>query len=258
MGSAQQSSELLCFTEQGSGPPLLLVHGLMVSGEMFEPVVKHFAAHHRVIVPDLRGHGRSRGLPPPYTAAQLAADLSLLLDHLGIDSTAVLGYSQGGAIAQQLVLDDPSRCDRLVLSCTYAFNMATTREKVEGHLVPLLVRLLGMKGMARFVVSQGTKDLGKERAYWLAGLMADQDRKLMLAAWRQTMAFDSRHRLTEIDCPTLIVAGSNDQAVPIHHAKMLHDGITGAQLVIVEGADHALIWAHTEEFVQVTDTFIDA
>jgi pimeloyl-ACP methyl ester carboxylesterase len=222
VGSAQESSELLCFTEQGSGPPLLLVHGLMVSGEMFEPVVKHFAARHRVIVPDLRGHGRSRGLPP-----------------------AVYG-------------SDPSRCDRLVLSCTYAFNMATTREKVEGHLVPLLVRLLGMKGMARFVVSQGTKDLGKERADWLAGLMADQDRKLMLAAWRQTMAFDSRHRLTEIDCPTLIVAGSNDQAVPIHHAKMLHDGITGAQLVLVEGADHALIWAHTEEFVQVTETFIDA
>jgi hypothetical protein len=77
VGSAQESSELLCFTEQGSGPPLLLVHGLMVSGEMFEPVVKHFAARHRVIVPDLRGHGRSRGLPPPYTAA-IPADATAL------------------------------------------------------------------------------------------------------------------------------------------------------------------------------------
>src|SRR5271170_614623 len=107
------SSELIYFTERGSGPPLLLVHGLMITGEMFEPVVEHLAARHRVIVPDLRGHGRSRGLPAPYTAAQLASDLSRLLDHLVIDSTAVLGYSQGGAIAQQLVLDDPQRCDRL-------------------------------------------------------------------------------------------------------------------------------------------------
>jgi len=64
--TARASSELLYYTETGSGPPLLLVHGLMVSGEMFEPVIGHFAARHRVIVPDLRGHGRSRGLPPPY------------------------------------------------------------------------------------------------------------------------------------------------------------------------------------------------
>lgn len=59
-----------------------------------------------------------------------------------------------------------------------------------------------------------------------------QDGKLMVSAWRGAMAFDSRGRLTEIGCPTLVVAASNDQAVPIHHAKMLHDGITGSRGVI--------------------------
>src|SRR5919198_5814990 len=132
-------SELLYFREHGVGSPLLLVHGLMVSGEMFEPVIDHFAARHHVIVPDLRGHGRSRGLSPPYMAAQLAADLARLLDHLQIDSAAVLGYSQGGAIAQQLVLDYPTRCDRLVLACTYAFNMATPREWLQRHTPPLFL-----------------------------------------------------------------------------------------------------------------------
>jgi 3-oxoadipate enol-lactonase len=250
------SSDLLYFTERGSGPLLLLVHGLLVTGAMFDPVIEHFAARHRLIVPDLRGHGRSRGLPPPYTAGQLAADLSHLLDHLGIRSTAVLGYSQGGAIAQQLVLDDPKRCDRLELVCTYAYNMATAREKLEGQLMPLLVNILGMRRFANFVVSQGAKDLGKERAGWLAGLMADQDRKLMVSAWKETMAFDSRGRLSEIGCPTLIVAAANDQAVPIHHANMLHDGIPGSQLVIIEGADHALIWTHPDELLRVSDEFL--
>ena len=252
------SSELLYFTEHGSGPPLLLVHGLMVTGEMFEPVIEHFATQHRVIVPDLRGHGRSRGLPPPYTAAQLASDLSHLLDHLGIDSAAVLGYSQGGAIAQQLVLDHPKRCDRLVLACTYAFNMATPREWLEGHLLPLLVYVLGTGRFTKLVVSQGLKQVSKERADWLAGLMADQDRKLMVSAWRETMAFDSRRRLAEIRCPTLVVAASNDQAVPIHHAKMLHEGIPGSQLVIIDGADHALIWTHSDELVRAVDEFLEA
>jgi pimeloyl-ACP methyl ester carboxylesterase len=148
-----------------------------------------------------------------------------------------------------------------VLACTYAFNMATFREKLEGHFFPLLINVLGMRRFAKFVVSQGLKQLGKERADWadrLAGVMADQDRKLMLSAWKETMAFDSRRRLAEIGCPTLVVAASNDQAVPIHHAKMLHNGITGSQLVIIDGASHALIWTHSDELVRATDEFLGA
>jgi 3-oxoadipate enol-lactonase len=256
-GSSSEAGQLY-FTEQGSGPPLLLVHGLMVSGEMFAPVLDRFAAFHRVIVPDLRGHGQSRALPPPYTAQQLAADLAGLLQQLGIESAAVLGYSQGGAIAQQLALDWPKRCGRLVLACTYAFNMATPREWLEGHMTPFLLRLLGPRRFAAFVVSQGARELSKNRAAWLVNLMANQDRKLMVAAWRETMAFDSRPRLAEIACPTLIVAGSTDQAVPMHHAQMLHAGIEGSKLIVIEGAGHTLIWTHPDEFVRVTEDFLTA
>jgi 3-oxoadipate enol-lactonase len=228
----------------------------MVSGEMFEPVVDQFARRHRVIVPDLRGHGRSRALPPPYTVRQLAADLSRLLDHLGIESTAVLGYSQGGAVAQQLALDHPDRCHHLVLACTYAFNMATPREKLEGRVLPVLVRVLGPRRFAKFAVSQGAKELSEERAGWLVGLLGDQDRKLMVSAWKETMSFDSRKRLGEIACPTLVVAGSMDQAVPMHHAEMLHDAIAGSQLVVVDGAGHTLIWAHPDQFVRLVEEFL--
>lgn len=70
------------------------------------------------------------------------------------------------------------------------------------------------------------------------------------------MAFDSRPRLAEIACPTLTVAGSNDRAVRIHHATMLHSGITGSQIVTIDGAVHALIWTHTDEFVHVIDEFL--
>lgn len=251
-----RTPEFLYFTEHGSGPPLLLVHGLMISGAMFEPVIARFADRHRVIVPDLRGHGRSRALPPPYHATQLASDLVRLLDHLGVASTVVLGYSQGGAIAQQLALDHPQRCSRLVLACTYAFNMATMREKLEGRLVPLLIRALGMRRFARFVIALGLKKVTKERAAWVVDLIAGQDRALMVSAWRETMAFDSRRRLAEIKCPTLVVAAADDDAVPLHHAKMLHDGIAGSRLAVIEDADHALIWARPEELVKVTEEFL--
>jgi pimeloyl-ACP methyl ester carboxylesterase len=256
MSSAVASSEALYFTERGSGSPLLLAHGLMMTGEMFAPVLDQFVANHRVIIPDLRGHGRSRALPPPYTARQLAADLAAVLQHLGVASTAVLGYSQGGAIAQQLALDWPQRCSRLVLGCTYAYNMATPREQLEGHVAPFLVRVLGPRRFAQIAVSLGAKEFGKEGTKWLFDLIANQDRKPMVAAWKETMAFDSRTRLVEIACPTLIIAGAQDQAVPMHHAQMLHDGIRGSKLVVIEGAGHTLIWTHSDEFVRVTEEFL--
>jgi 3-oxoadipate enol-lactonase len=246
----------LSFIERGSGRALLLVHGLMATGEMFEPVLDRFAAHHRVIVPDLRGHGRSRGLPPPYTVRQLAADLSALLEGLGIESADVLGYSQGGAVAQELALDDPGRCRRLVLGCTYAYNMATRREWVEGHIAPWLVAVLGPRGMTQLGMRLGARELDPARMAWLVRIFASQDRKLMVTAWKEAMAFDSRSRLAEIACPTLIIAGSDDAGVPIHHAHMLHDGIRNSQLVVIEGGRHTLIWTHSDEFVRIVEEFL--
>jgi 3-oxoadipate enol-lactonase len=102
------------------------------------------------------------------------------------------------------------------------------------------------------------KRVGEERADWVIGLMADQGSKLMESAWKETMAFDSRRRLIEIKCPTLVVAASQDQAVPIHNAKMLHDGIADSRIVMIDSADHALIWTHSEELVRVTDEFLIA
>jgi 3-oxoadipate enol-lactonase len=80
----------------------------------------------------------------------------------------------------------------------------------------------------------------------------------MVSAWKAAMAFDSRRRLGEIMCPTLIVAGSDDNAVPFHHAKTLHDGIRGSRLVTIDGGDHALIWARPGDLVKVIDEFLDA
>ncbi len=250
------SSEPLYFNERGSGPPLLLVHGLMATGEMFEPITGQLASRHHLIIPDLRGHGQSRKLPPPYTPIQMASDLARLLDHLGIESASVLGDSMGGAIAQQFVLDYPKRCDRLVLASTYTYNFETFGEQFVGLLLPFVVRILGLRRFGKLVTTRGTKQLSKERSDWLAGLIAGQDLKLMLSALRETVIkFDSRQRLAEIKCPTLIVAGSIDYG-DIRQAKMLNDGIACSKLIIMDNADHALLWGHTDEFLRIVEEFL--
>src|ERR671939_828149 len=166
------------FVEQsGAGPPLLLIHGLMVSGAMYQPVLPALAAHYRVIVPDLRGHGRSGALPGPYSVEQLARDLAQLLDDLRVDSAHILGYSQGGAVAQQFAHDYPARVRGLVLGCTYAYNMLSRRERVEGMLAPWMVRILGMRRVARLLFSGvgGGQRLAPETARWLEGILAAND-----------------------------------------------------------------------------------
>jgi pimeloyl-ACP methyl ester carboxylesterase len=255
-------SDLLYFTERGSGPPLLLVHGLGMSGDMFEPIVESLARRHRLIIPDLRGCGKSRNLPPPYSVKQQAADLAALLDHLGIAASDALGYSQGGPVVEQLALDYPGKVRRLILSNTYAYNMATLREKIEGHIVPLLIRLLGVRLFVDLIIAQGLKQIPQERRAWVASLIArtwgESDPKSLALAWREAIAFDSRSRLHEIRCPTLVIAGSHDTAVPIHHAKMLHDGIASSKLVVIEGADHALMWAHPDQWLEKAGAFLDS
>jgi pimeloyl-ACP methyl ester carboxylesterase len=126
---------------------------------------------------------------------------------------------------------------------------------MEGYLAPLLISVLGMRRFAELVIAQGLKRVSKERANWVLDLIANQDGGLMVSTWRAAMAFDSRRRLAEITCPTLVLAASDDAAVPFHHAKMLHDGIKGSQLVVIDKADHALIWERPDEFVRVVEEF---
>ena len=78
----------------------------------------------------------------------------------------------------------------------------------------------------------------------------------MVAAVEAMKAFDSRLWLQQIACPTLVIAGAEDTGVPLWHAHMLAQGIPGAQLRVVEGAGHTLIWTHMEIFVQAVEAFL--
>jgi len=260
MVSVTENTSELFEREFGGGPPLLLLHGLMASGEMFRPVIEALAAQHRLIVPDLRGHGRSAHLPGPYTTRQMAADLGHLLDRLGLETVNVLGYSHGGAVAQQFALDFPGRVRRLVLACTFAHNMLTRREHVEGFLTPWLFRLLGPRTIAETMVRSnagGGPPLAPEVGRWLVDVLGLSGRAQMAAASHEMMAFDSRPRLKDIAAPTLVIAGAADEAVPIAHARMLAAGIPHAELRIVEGGGHFLILTHPDELMGLVKPWLE-
>ncbi|MBK8990003.1 MAG: alpha/beta fold hydrolase [Chloroflexi bacterium] len=240
-------SEMIFFRELGAGPPLLLIHGLLVNGAMFDPILPLLTSHYRVMLPDLCGHGQSGRLPPPYTVQRHVADLVVLLDRLGVEQAAVLGYSQGGTVAQQLAHCHPDRVNRLILVCTYAYNLLTWRERLEGWLMPWLVRLLGLRRLAGVMAGQA-RELTSQQAAELQEMIAANEKRPSLAAIKALQVFDSRPWLHEISVPTLVIAGEQDNAVPLHHARMLSQAIPNAALRTVP-AGHTLIWTHPEQLV---------
>jgi 3-oxoadipate enol-lactonase len=264
LASGGPSGSLPFVRQFGEGEPLLLVHGLMLSGEMFEPVLDAFARRHRVIVPDLRGHGRSSGLPGPYTAERMSEDLAGILDACGVASADVLGYSRGGSIAQLFARDYPDRTRRLVLVCSYVSHSRSALERTENALLLWAVRLLGTRGAARMFAlmarlpQPGGRSLSPRRARWLEGIWASGDKEAAIRAVRAVSSFDSRGWLGRISCPTLVLCGSRDMLASRAHCEVLARDIEDACLYAVEGAGHTLPWTHRERLVELTERWLSS
>lgn len=100
----------------GDGPGVMLaIHGVTASAASIQPVADRLAGEWQVIAPDLRGRGRSAGLPGPYGMAAHADDAVALLDHLGVPEACVMGQSMGGYVAVQLAVSQPDRVAQLFL-----------------------------------------------------------------------------------------------------------------------------------------------
>ncbi len=117
MAYADVNGVRLYFQEEGLGPPLVLLHGGLLTIELsFGAIIPALAEDHRVIAIELQGHGRTADLDRPMTFEHLAADVVGLLDHLGIDQTDVFGFSLGGLTTYQLLIDHPGRFRRAVVA----------------------------------------------------------------------------------------------------------------------------------------------
>src|SRR6202050_311623 len=103
------------YVKAGSGPALLLIHGIGDSSDTWRPVVEQLAEHYTVIAPDLLGHGRSEKPRADYSVAGFANGMRDLLSVLEVDRVTVVGHSLGGGVAAQFAYQFPHRCERLVL-----------------------------------------------------------------------------------------------------------------------------------------------
>src|SRR5919201_68674 len=104
----------LYYETHGAGRPLILLHGGLMSGETFGPVLPLLAERHQVIVPDLQGHGRTADIDRPIDVRLMADDIAALIDHLGLAKPDVVGYSLGGGVALSTAAKYPAKVRGLV------------------------------------------------------------------------------------------------------------------------------------------------
>jgi len=219
-------------------PPLLLIHSLGTSLEMWAPQAVALAHKFRVISYDLRGHGLSEASDGPYSLDLLAGDALGLLDHLGIERAHVAGVSLGGMIAQTLGIQAGGRLRSLVLGDTASLigpksnwdnRAAMIRADGMGSVVDAI---LGRWFTPGFIASDPQIVRG------FGAMLLRMPAEAYISAACAVRDGDTTAALGRIACPTLVLVGDQDVSTPPSAAEALKQAIPGAKLIVIETAAH--------------------
>ena len=249
----------ICVSEVGKGKPLLLVPGIGCSADMWEPFIPYFP-NRRVISFDAPGTGRSSTPLFPIRVSALAALAVAVLDDRDVDRTDVIGFSYGGALAQQLAYDFPERVDRLVLAATnFGWGSVLGSPQALAVLATPL-RFYSVDYFDRVAASVYGGATGRDAAKRQGA--AGVRRRLPPTEYGYAMqliggmGWSSWSFLPEIAHETLIVCGDDDPLVPVANAKILAQRIRRATLSIVERAGHLLLWDEPERIAPQIGRFV--
>jgi len=261
------------YRSAGTGPVLLLVHGIGDSSESWLPVMAALARHHTVIAPDLLGHGASDKPRADYAVAAYANGMRDLLDVLGFDTATLVGHSLGGGVAAQFAYQFPERCERLVLVASGGAGRdvspllrLASAPLADVFLAPLrwpLAQPLVRTALA--VLGRLDDDLGRDRAHVsriLAGLPDGAARAVFtrtlrsVVDWRgQVVTLLDRCYLVDA-VPALVVWGDRDGVIPVHHGRQAHEALPASRLEIFAGAGHFPHHDDPDRFVALMREFV--
>jgi pimeloyl-ACP methyl ester carboxylesterase len=226
----------------GSGPPVVLIHGMLNSSSHWQAVAEALAGDYTVVAPDLIGHGDSAAPRGDYSLGAHAASIRDLLAAIGIDRASIVGHSLGGGVAMQFFYQFPQRVERLVLISSGGLGREVS---------PLLrtAALPGMSGLLSLTIhprllgalrSSGSRlrERGVGSGVYLQAI-ARALRPLENADARQAFLHTLRsvidmhgQRVSATDrlglleaIPTLIVWGERDRTIPIEHGRLAHAAI---------------------------------
>lgn len=247
----------LFYEDVGAGAPLLLLHGFPFTSQAFWPQLETGLVGVRLLVPDLRGFGRSALGPGPSSMEAFAEDALRVLDAAGVATATVGGVSMGGYVAMALLRVDPSRARGLVLIDTQATaDDAQGRARREASALEVEARGMGPLTEAMLPRLLAPQSDAGVRAR-LGALMRGVEPRAAAAALRgMADRGDSKELLARFSGPALVVVGEHDAITPPDKARQLADLIAGARLELISGAGHLPNLEQPEAFNAALKAFL--
>lgn len=235
-----------------SGPPVVLIHGMLNSSRHWQAVADSLASEHTVVAPDLIGHGDSAAPRGDYSLGAHAASIRDLLAAIGIERAAIVGHSLGGGVAMQFFYQFPQRVERLALVSSGGL----------GHEVSPMLRTAALPGMSALLSVINPRVTGALRAggarLRTRGIGAGTYLEATARALRPLENADARQaflqtlrsvidvrgqRVSATDrlyllesMPTLIVWGERDHTIPLEHGRLAHQAIPGSRFTTLPAA----------------------
>jgi esterase len=243
-----------------SGDWVLLLHGLFGSGDNLNTLAKALADRFRVVLVDLRNHGRSPHAPT-MTLAEMAADIALLQDTLGIASSAVLGHSLGGKVAMQLALGAAARVQKLVVADIAPVAYAPHHQAVFAALEAIDLAALQSRQQADALLAETLTEPGL-RQFLLKGLYREQSQfrwrfnlPALHACYDAVLAAPQGEPFAG---PTLFIKGGASDYILAEHEGQMRALFPQFTFRMISGAGH---WLHGEKpaaFNRLVQQFLEA
>lgn len=234
----------LYYEEIGEGPAFVFIHGFTGDKWSWLFQLPAFSEFFRVIIPDLRGHGRSDKPREECTVPKLASDINSFLKKLNVDKAVIAGLSLGGMVAMQFALDYPNRVRALILADT-ASSLAN--EKARRMIEDWIVAFRQPGGLPNWYQERLplllndafiNSDLGRDMIEGRKDRLERADAEALIAVAKGMMNFHATDRLGEIKAPTLVVVGDEDPITPVSLSEEIHAKIPGSKYSLILGSRH--------------------
>lgn len=240
----------LQYVEQGAptGVPVVLLHGLSDSWRSFELLLPHLPESLRVFALSQRGHGDSSRPREAYRYRDFAGDVAAFLDAQKLDAAVIVGHSMGSSIAQRFAIDHPQRTLGLVLMSSFLSLASSPAPRELSSMVSTMDDPVDPDFVRGFQESTMAKPV--PQAFFEA--IVEESRKLPARVWREviagTMQDEFSAELGQIQAPTLLVWGDQDDMAPRADQDGQTAAIAGSRLEVYEGAGHAVHWEEPQRF----------